>query len=442
MKREISIFDIMTDKIEPHPQNPRKDLGDLTELCRSIEENGIMQNLTVVPLDNENKRFRCIIGHRRLAAAKKLGLASVPATIAWDMDEKEQIATMIAENMQRSDLTITEQAQAVQLMLDLGEDFESISERTGLSESTVRRRAKLNRYDLADLNKAFGRGASLFEVEKIEKIEDPELQKKVLEKAGTKDFDRAYENAIQELKEKKAVLEIVKLFEDKLGAVRTEETDDMYYGCYISKWSYEYELQNGDPAAVKKFREKYPEDAKFFYVAEERNVCLYYKSQQKGNAKREYDKALKESQERSKRISDVQKSISMRIRKFLADVIKRDNVTETESMKEEIEQIFTETVMRDWSFKNRRERFLSDEQIEERVANHFLNFALYSIFNELWTDQINTFGEQGGKVMPTNSTQRMYKVLEDLGYEKTEEEKRFYSGKHECFKKSKEENEK
>ena len=206
MKREISIFDIMTDKIEPHPQNPRKDLGDLTELCRSIEENGIMQNLTVVPLDNENKRFRCIIGHRRLAAAKKLGLASVPATIAWDMDEKEQIATMIAENMQRADLTITEQAQAVQLMLDLGEDFESISERTGLSESTVRRRAKLNRYDLADLNKAFGRGASLFEVEKIEKIEDPELQKKVLEKAGTKDFDRAYENAIQELKEKKAVL--------------------------------------------------------------------------------------------------------------------------------------------------------------------------------------------------------------------------------------------
>ena len=173
MQREISIFDILIDKIEPHPQNPRKDLGDLSELVRSISENGIMQNLTVVPLDDDNKRFRCVIGHRRLAAAKEAGLASVPASIAWDMDEKEQIATMIAENMQRADLTIPEQAQAVQMMLDLGEDFEQISDRTGLSESTVRRRARLAKYDQTALTKACKRGATLFELEKIEKIEYP-----------------------------------------------------------------------------------------------------------------------------------------------------------------------------------------------------------------------------------------------------------------------------
>ena len=32
-----------------HPENPRLDLGDLTELAESIRKNGIMQNLTVVP---------------------------------------------------------------------------------------------------------------------------------------------------------------------------------------------------------------------------------------------------------------------------------------------------------------------------------------------------------------------------------------------------------
>ena len=32
-----------------HPENPRKDLGDLTELAESIKANGVMQNLTVVP---------------------------------------------------------------------------------------------------------------------------------------------------------------------------------------------------------------------------------------------------------------------------------------------------------------------------------------------------------------------------------------------------------
>ena len=36
-------------RLHPHPDNPRKDLGDLTELTDSIKVNGIHQNLTVVP---------------------------------------------------------------------------------------------------------------------------------------------------------------------------------------------------------------------------------------------------------------------------------------------------------------------------------------------------------------------------------------------------------
>ena len=36
-----------------HPNNPRKNLGDLTELKKSIEKNGILQNLTVIPVDQE-----------------------------------------------------------------------------------------------------------------------------------------------------------------------------------------------------------------------------------------------------------------------------------------------------------------------------------------------------------------------------------------------------
>jgi ParB family chromosome partitioning protein len=40
---------ISTEELFPHPDNPRKDLGDLTELADSIRTNGVMQNLTVVP---------------------------------------------------------------------------------------------------------------------------------------------------------------------------------------------------------------------------------------------------------------------------------------------------------------------------------------------------------------------------------------------------------
>ena len=49
-KRKImnEIVMIPVAQLEHHPENPRKDLGDLTELAASIKANGIMQNLTVV----------------------------------------------------------------------------------------------------------------------------------------------------------------------------------------------------------------------------------------------------------------------------------------------------------------------------------------------------------------------------------------------------------
>lgn len=58
-------------KLFPHPDNPRKDNGDLTELAESIKANGVLQNLTVVP--KEDGSYTVIIGHRRLAAAKLAG---------------------------------------------------------------------------------------------------------------------------------------------------------------------------------------------------------------------------------------------------------------------------------------------------------------------------------------------------------------------------------
>ena len=43
---------IEVSKIFPHPDNPRKNLGDIQELSDSIKANGVLQNLTVVPMSN------------------------------------------------------------------------------------------------------------------------------------------------------------------------------------------------------------------------------------------------------------------------------------------------------------------------------------------------------------------------------------------------------
>lgn len=102
-----------------------------------------MQNLTVVP---EDDHYLVVIGNRRMEAAKLAGLDTAPCAVV-NMTPAEQLSTMMVENMQRSDLTIFEQAAGFQLMMDMGGTVDPIAEKTGFSASTVRRRVKLMELD-------------------------------------------------------------------------------------------------------------------------------------------------------------------------------------------------------------------------------------------------------------------------------------------------------
>lgn len=215
---------IPVDQLYPHPDNPRKDLGDLSELTKSIKVNGVLQNLTVIPghrmtslewqelerqyRENPTEEVRCkmnsrkcedgytvIIGHRRLAASQLAGLTELPCAIT-EMTPQEQLKTMMVENMQRSDLTVYEQAQGFQLMLDMGETVESISKDSGFSVSTIRRRVKLLELDQEKFRKAEARGATLSDYLELDKIEDPALKNKVLDAIGTPNFQNELKTAV------------------------------------------------------------------------------------------------------------------------------------------------------------------------------------------------------------------------------------------------------
>ena len=205
-------------EIYPHPENPRKDLGDLTELAESIKTKGILQNLTVVKghvIDDEQwlklaARYRkespeklqdkldehesaggytVVIGHRRLAAAKLAGLRSVPCAIAR-MSHQEQVETMLLENMQRTDLTLLEQAQGFQMLLDFGDSVEIVAEKTGFSASTIRRRLKMMELDQKKLMKVMAeRQTTLEDFDRLSRIEDVKERNSVLKYIGTKEFD-------------------------------------------------------------------------------------------------------------------------------------------------------------------------------------------------------------------------------------------------------------
>lgn len=227
-------------KLNPHPDNPRKELGDLTELAESIKNKGIMQNLTVVPYYSKvHKRvmkglYTVIIGHRRCAAAKLAGLTQVPCVIV-EMSPQEQVATMLLENIQRSDLTVYEQAQGFQMMLDLGEDVGSIAEKTGFSKSTVRRRLKIAELDQKVLQEVSGRQISLLDFERLEKIEDMKERNKVLKTIGTNNFEQSLSSALSAQKQKKQE-ELYRKVLAEYGAIEIPKKD---------KWDGKYRSHGG-----------------------------------------------------------------------------------------------------------------------------------------------------------------------------------------------------
>lgn len=203
------MVEIRIENINPHPKNPRKNLGDLTELTDSIRTFGVLQNLTVVP-DGTNG-YTCICGHRRLAAAKEAGLKTVPCIIAEDMDEKTQVSIMLLENMQRSDLTVQEEAQGLQMMLDLGSSIAEIVKETGLSETKVRHRVKMNELDQELLGKKLAAQVSINDLIKLETINDIDKRNELLGMLGTNNFDWKYREAVSD-QEKQKTIKLIKQY--------------------------------------------------------------------------------------------------------------------------------------------------------------------------------------------------------------------------------------
>ena len=156
--------------LHAHPDNPRKNLGDLTELSQSIKKNGILQNLTVVPME-EPGEYRVIIGHRRLAAGQIINLQEYPCVIS-DMDPHQQFVTMLEENMQRNDLTIPEQAYGFQMMFDWGNSIKDIAEKTGFSEQTVKHRLEMAKLDKKSMKSAEELQLSLKDYIELERLTD------------------------------------------------------------------------------------------------------------------------------------------------------------------------------------------------------------------------------------------------------------------------------
>lgn len=195
---EVTIDHVDLTAVKAHPDNPRVDVGDVTDLAASILSVGLLEPLVVAPPHDGiphrqmgKARYLLIAGHRRLAAARKAKLAKVPVLVRTDLTSRAgQVEAMLVENLQRTDLTPVEEADAYQLILDLdGLTQKALAEKIGQPVTRVRDRLRLTKIGDA------GRAALQAHQVTIEQAltiaefdDDPKTQKRIVKAVGTDNY--------------------------------------------------------------------------------------------------------------------------------------------------------------------------------------------------------------------------------------------------------------
>lgn len=444
----MAVVNMPVECLVPHPQNPRKDLGNLEELTASIKENGIYQNLTVIPVNEavpgEEPKYMVVIGHRRLEAAKRAGLQEVPCAIVRGMTETRQLQTMLLENMQRSDLTVYEQAQGFQQLLDFGMDIEDISQQSGFSKRTIRRRleiAKLDQNKLKELSST--RQLSLKEFDALARIKNLEARNEAMEKIGTNDFSLAVTRAMDKEKLDAAMPAFLADME-RLGIKKFPESANKYSSKYRR-------IGNIDLYQYEETKEKIPKKtAGVYYEASyPRNVEFYVKETKKGKARERSAKEI----EKEKRIKeawfkvDAMAATHYELRKafmenFKATVKQHELVlmgAYSVAVLQGVAYMGLGSVNKEAGIDNKYFDPKRDEKAVKLAFDGYFDIqqcvkVIYKLFGDSEKEDYannSRFGYPTYKINPR--LEALYHWLVALGYQMSSEEKLLATGQHEVF---------
>ena len=152
-----TVTQIDINKLRAFHNHPFKVVDDtaMAELMASIERNGIHTPVIVRALDSDNGMFELISGHRRVHAARKLGLERVPVIVVHADDDQATIM-MVDANLNRPSLLFSERAKSMyqryQAMMHQGVKTDSahttaevLAQQFNTSEVSIRRLASLGR---------------------------------------------------------------------------------------------------------------------------------------------------------------------------------------------------------------------------------------------------------------------------------------------------------
>ena len=132
-----ALVELPVTSLRPNPDQPREHFDEetLASLSASIRELGVLQPVLVKQAADGS--YELIAGERRLRAAKRAGLTTIPAIIR-EADRTASLEQALVENLHRQDLNALEEAAAYsQLIEDLGLTHEQVATRVGKSRVSI-----------------------------------------------------------------------------------------------------------------------------------------------------------------------------------------------------------------------------------------------------------------------------------------------------------------
>lgn len=142
LKDKLKLTRLPTSRILPNPSQPRTIFqeDELRGLAQSIQENGLLQPVTV---RRENGQYFLVAGERRLRACKMAGMKEIPVIIS-DCEPEDSAVLALLENVQRRDLQMFEQANAIlNLLREWQITQEEAARRLGMSQSALANKVRL-----------------------------------------------------------------------------------------------------------------------------------------------------------------------------------------------------------------------------------------------------------------------------------------------------------
>lgn len=179
---------VAVEKIEPNPFQPRRTFSDdgIIKLADSIRQYGIIQPLCVRKI---GENYELISGERRLRAAKEIGISTVPCIVS-EVHEEKSAEMAIIENLMRENLTIFEEAEAIEALIDVHKQTqEKIAEKLSVSQSYVANKLRLLRLPKEERDMILRASLTERHARALLRIKDDRTREKALENIINKDLN-------------------------------------------------------------------------------------------------------------------------------------------------------------------------------------------------------------------------------------------------------------